>query len=155
TQQSYQLLGRLMKENPPAPVKDYYLYPDWDDSLELARILYPGLLDEIDNPVLSSSILRLTSQLLDEEYIVPSDISMYNPQMLELATKMSREAKSDDEEAPGIYEIRPLLDIIQVMDDNELNAQLKEFMWAKHPSVKMIAALRVLARKWTVPTDLW
>jgi hypothetical protein len=155
TRESYQLLGRLMKENPPAPVKDYYLYPDWDDSLELARILYPGLLDEIDNPVLNSSILRLTSQLLDEEYIVPSDISMYNPQLLELAKKMATEAKSEDEEAPGIYEIRPLLDIIQVMNDKDLHEQLKEFMWAKHPSVKMIAALRVLDRKWTVPTEIW
>jgi hypothetical protein len=41
------------------------------------------------------------------------------------------------------------------MNDKDLHEQLKEFMWAKHPSVKMIAALRVLDRKWTVPTEIW
>lgn len=155
SKESYQLLGRLLKENPPARLKDFSLYPDWYDSLELARILYPGLLDELQNPVLSNSIMRLTSQLLDEEYIVPADISMYSPQFLELSRQMAKEAKSDVEDAPGIYEIRPLLDIIQVMGNSELNEQLKEFIWAKHPSVKMIAALRMLDLKWQVPPVIW
>src|SRR5690606_17774892 len=85
TKESYQLLGQLITDNPPPAVKDWEIRLDWYDSLELSRILYPQLLKQVDNPVLSDAILNLSRVLLLEEYIAPSDVLSYKPAIVNAA----------------------------------------------------------------------
>ena len=84
TTESYRLLGQLMTQDPPVfdNNSDYtYLFRDIDDSLPLARTLFPGLLQLASVDDYKSNIQSLLADLVDSGYLHAADYEGYFSQI--------------------------------------------------------------------------
>lgn len=84
TTAAYRLLGELMSEDPPVfdNSSDYnYLFRDIGDSLALARILFPGLLQLASVDDYKSNIQSLLADLVDSGYLHAADYTSYFSQI--------------------------------------------------------------------------
>ena len=81
---AYRLLGQLMTQDPPVfdNASDYnYLFRDIGDSLPLARLLFPGLLQLASVDDYKSNIQSLLADLVDSGYLHAPDYEGYFSQI--------------------------------------------------------------------------
>lgn len=84
TAPAYALLGELMSQDPPVfdNNSDYnYLFHDIGDSLALARLLFPGLLQLATIDDYKSNIQSLLADLVDSNYLHAADYTSYFSQI--------------------------------------------------------------------------
>lgn len=155
TKESYQLLRDILSKNPPTEIEDHYLSINWYDSLELSRVLYPDIFKQLENPLLSDAIMNLTDHMLQEEYLSPSDLKAFHPQLLAIGRKKAEQVLGQPAEEISFYDVHATLRVMAGAEDAEMNNVLKDFLAANHPGIKMQAALTMISKKMEVPQQVW
>ena len=150
TQESYNLLKELLINNPPKNVGEYMLAYRTTDSLELAKSLYPELLQLSNNPVMALRVMEITSVMLENKMIPVSMVDQYRGRFINTAdTLYERLSKLDF--IPRAYLVTDMLNLMQQLKDAEGNRILKRYLGLDNLEIKQNAIENLL--KNNLPVD--
>lgn len=143
TQDSYNLLKELLIKYPPRATGEYMLSYRITDSLELARSLFPELLQLSNNPVMALRIMEITSVMLEKKMIPESMLDPYRSVFIHTAdTAYDRLSKLDFIQRS--YLITDMLNLIRQLKDSQSNRILNKYLGLETLSIKQNAILNLL-----------
>ncbi len=151
TQEGYELIKTLLAQKIPTRGNDFQLFHQLGDSLGLAKILYPQLLQYISDTTMGMPVAALTKKMIDSGIMSADIMQAEKTAILKLGRhqlKSVLKARSDD--YSNDYRITYLLSLMGMMKQEEVNALISEFLKAKSISIKKDAALALLKNNKTV-----
>jgi uncharacterized protein YbaP (TraB family) len=148
---SMETVQRLMEKGLPLKGDPYALTSHFYDSLQLTKLLYPWLLSQTFDTLISLPLFGLHKQMLDSNYISFNDLKPYHQQLLQGARNelaaIARE-KDDDHYSPGYYEMTKIL---AGLESDSADVLLRQFMNSRFIMVKYYAATALMEKKKNVP----
>jgi bifunctional DNA-binding transcriptional regulator/antitoxin component of YhaV-PrlF toxin-antitoxin module len=112
------------------------------DSLELAKTLYPDLLNYIGDTTMDLAIVALTKTMIDSNQLSMDILSPVKTELIKLAKKYVRSVNSD--EYGFNYEIPALIELLGYFKHKDANDAAAIFLKAKDLYVKKSAALTLI-----------
>lgn len=151
TASSYQLLSELIDNNPPSGGSAYQLFAKLNDSLELSRTLFPGLLKYAADSVSGFPVLGLAKTLIDSNLLTVNDIRAVQPDMIKLAGKSLQSMISmAADEYDYDYGITDVISLLGYLNNKQANETITGFLKVKILYVKKQAVVSLVENGWPV-----
>ena len=99
TKESYALMNKLLKTNPPKEGNASGLYYPLRDSLQLTVTLFPQFLELLDSKLMADVVVNTANTLLDSSFLKPADLKAYREKIY----RMTREKMESFGKEEGAY----------------------------------------------------
>jgi uncharacterized protein YbaP (TraB family) len=143
THDSYSLLKELLISNPPKSVGEYLLTYRITDSLELAKSLFPELLQLSNNPVMALRIMEIISVAIENKLIPVSMLDQYRNRFIYTAdTLFDRLSRLDN--ISRVFLTTDMLNLMQQLKDAEADRILKKYLGMDNLEIKQSAIQNLL-----------
>ena len=147
TEYSYALLKELLLKHTPLKTRESFNFSYLvSDSLELAKKMFPEILELSKNTLFSQDIISISRDLLDSNAISIDMLRPYETNFLYSADTILQNIKKSDKENIGYY-YNDYLHVLGKFNDEKSNKMLQQYLLANDVNVKHEALLILLGNK--------
>lgn len=152
TNESYQLIRKLLAAKKDAADYNYRFFGKLYDSLELTKTLYPDLLNYISDTTMDLAIVSLTKAMVDSNQLTMDILLPLKVELIKLAKKHAKFINSD--EYSSTYEIPDLIELLGYFKQKDADDAAATFLKAEEIFVKKSAALTLTKNNRPVAASL-
>jgi uncharacterized protein YbaP (TraB family) len=145
TSTSYELLNELLSTKQPVADNSYRFFTKLYDSLQLTRVMYPGLLNYISDSTVGLSVVSLTKTMIDSNHLKMDILLPVKQELIKLAKRQVKESKKEDYEF--LYQLPPLIELLGYFKEKEMDDVVTVFLKSKETFIKKCAALTLIKNK--------
>ncbi len=156
TAYSYSLLKELLIRHTPRETRGVDLSYWVEDSLALARTLYPELLELTGNTLFAERVIDISNQLIDSSLITLEMLRPYQENIMHTADTIVNRLKGkkvDDDYYSYYY--YPVLHLLQKFNEAKANAILAKYLGLADLALNKEAALGLAHNKQVVAPAVW
>lgn len=154
TKESYRLLKELLIASPPAEGKIFSFVSALEDSMQLARSLFPEAKKLYSDSLIGPGILKLAVEMVDSN-LIEKDILISNKKgIIDLSDNQLRHMKKSEYNYADFS--LSVVDALKKINDEESNKQLYKYISMPQMFLKEAAVIGLLENNKTVPaTELY
>ncbi len=151
--EAYKLIGELFTLKVPNGSYSYRLFYKLRDSLELTKLLYPGLLRYAGDSSCGLDIVTLTKHMLDSNQLDLATVKLAKKELLALARyKLPATLAMAADDWDYDYDLQELMELLGMLKDKEADDMVAKYLPVKIISLKLAAAASLLKNGRTVST---
>jgi len=135
TQYSFDVFKELLLNYTPQNPGSYFLTNYLEDSLELAKSLYPEILQLSNNPVFALRLMGLTSVMVEKQIIPLSMLELHKQRFIHTADTIYDNSVQSDVEISGYRKVK-MLNLMQQFNTAEGNRILRKYLAVDNLDIK-------------------
>jgi len=135
TQYSFDVFKELLLNYTPQNPGSYLLTNYLEDSLELAKSLYPEILQLSNNPVFALRLMGLTSVMVEKQIIPLSMLELHKQRFIHTADTIYDNSVQSDVEISGYRKVK-MLNLMQQFNTAEGNRILRKYLAVDNLDIK-------------------
>ncbi len=147
--EAYQYLAKIIKSGLPKSGNPFRLFNDLSDSLSFAAILFPDLISQVRDTILTYNILNLAEKLLDSGDIKVEELAVHKKLLYQLADNYLLRLKADEEPSDW-YTCHTLISILGKLNEAEGYSAIRKFLSCPNHYLSFTAAKTLLGGMQTV-----